>query len=141
VEFGGAKPLPITLTEEHVTTMAEHLSRLCEVLCNNEHYSYKDDIFSLTTTRIYSVARLYLNKQYISLKLGDLRYLLNMFHVIQNQLKSYTLALPDVINYVVAALGSNTYVEPASNASQFIPYYQLFEELKQLCKRAMLFFL
>jgi hypothetical protein len=39
VEFGGPRSKPITLTEQHASTMAEHLTRICEAMCANEHYS------------------------------------------------------------------------------------------------------
>jgi len=73
---------------------------------------------------------LYLGKQYIGLRLGDLQYLSRMFHVLQNQLKVYTLSLSDVLTYVTTALTSVNYVEPAPNASKHIVYSQLFDELK-----------
>ena len=50
--------------------------------------------------------------------------------MIQNQLYKYTEAMSDVINYVLAATGSTSYVEPPANASKNILYYQLFEEIK-----------
>jgi hypothetical protein len=34
------------------------------------------------------------------------------------------------MTYVISALASTTYVEPASTASKLILYYQLCEELK-----------
>ena len=55
---------------------------------------------------------------------------MNMFHVVHNQLNSYIEALPDLMTYVISALSSATYVEPASTASRLILYPQLFEELK-----------
>jgi len=55
-----------------------------------------------------------------------------MFHVLQNQLKVYTLSLSltDVFDYMTVALTSVNYVEPAPNASKHIVYSQLFDELK-----------
>jgi len=52
--------------------------------------------------------------------------------MIHNQLIRYTEALPDLMTYVILAIGSNTYVEPAIDASKNILYYQLFEELKSI---------
>ena len=86
--------------------------------------------FRLNTTGSYRIARLYIDKQYIGPRLGDLQYLSRMFHVLQNQLKMYTLPLPDVLVYVTVALTSVNYVEPAPNASKHIVYSQLFDELK-----------
>ena len=50
--------------------------------------------------------------------------------MVQNQLNKYKEAMSDVINYVLSAIGSTGYVEPSSNASKNILYYQLFEEIK-----------
>ena len=50
--------------------------------------------------------------------------------MVKNQLIKYTEAMADVMNCVVLAIGSNTYVEPLSEANKNILYYQLFEELK-----------
>jgi len=73
-----------------------------------------------------------MEKHYITLKFQELRHLLNMFHVVQNQLNSYIAALPDVMTYVISAMSSDTYVEPAANASNLILYTRLFEELKTI---------
>jgi len=50
--------------------------------------------------------------------------------MVRNQLLMYTEALSDVQPYVNAAMASENYVEPAPNASPYIIYRQLFEELK-----------
>ena len=52
--------------------------------------------------------------------------------MIQNQLIKYTEAMSDVINYVLTAIGSASYVEPPADASKNILYYQLFEEIKTI---------
>jgi len=105
-------------------------TRLCESVSGNEQYGCKEGDFSLNTTGSYRIVRLYLDKQYIGLRLGDLQNLSRMLHVLQNQLKVYTLSLPDVLAYVTVALTSVNYVEPAPNASKHIVYTQLFDELK-----------
>ena len=99
-------------------------------MCGNEQYGCKEGDFRLNTTGSYRIARLYLDKQFIGLRLGDLQYLSIMFHVLQNQLKMYTLSLPDVLAYVTIALTSVNYFESAPNASKHILYSQLFDELK-----------
>jgi hypothetical protein len=43
---------------------------------------------------------------------------------------SKSTALPDVMTYVISALSSTTYVDPAANATNLILYLRLFEELK-----------
>jgi len=105
VYFGAVKNKPtfLILTEQLVKTMAECLPRICDSICGKEQYGCKDGDFRMNTTGIYRVARLYLDKQYISLKLFDLQYLSRIFHVVQTHLNAYTLALPDVLPYVTAA--------------------------------------
>jgi hypothetical protein len=112
--------------------MADNLARLCDALCDGEQYSCKDGAFRMTTTGNYRVARMYLDKQSFPLKFQELQYLLNMFHVIQNQLTLYTVGVPDVLSYSIHALSSTTYVEPGLNANINVNYSQLFEELKTI---------
>jgi hypothetical protein len=58
-------------------------------MCDGEQYSCKDGVFRLPTTGTYRVARVYHDKQYVSLKLQELQHLLNMFYVSQGQLETY----------------------------------------------------
>ena len=55
-----------------------------------------------------------------------------MFHIVHNQLILYINALPDLMTYVISALSSDTYVEPAANANNLILYPRLIEELKTI---------
>jgi len=135
VEFGAVKKNGstfITLNKQQVNKMAEYLPRICDSVCGNEQYVCKDGDFRLNTFGTSGVARLYLEKQYINLKLADLQYLRKVFHVVQNQLNVYALSLPDVLSYVTVALTSLNYLEPAPNASKHIMFSRLFEELKTL---------
>ena len=75
------------------------------------------------------MARQYSDSQYITLTLTDIDYLARMFSVVQQQLRYYTVAMPDVLSYVTTALTSVTYVEPAPNASKLVHYPHLYEEL------------
>jgi len=84
----------------------------------------------MITTGRYRTTRIYLDRQYISLKLGDLQCLSRMFYLVQNQLNAYTVSLPGVLAYVNVALTSINYAEPTPNVSTHISYTQLFEELK-----------
>ena len=88
----------------------------------------------MNTTGSYKIARLYIDKQYISLRLVDLLYLSRMFHVVQNQLSVYTLSLLDVLAYLTVAWNSINYVEPAPKASKHIMYSQPSDELKTTLK-------
>jgi len=68
----------------------------------------------------------------VFIKLNDLRYLPYIFPMVENHLLKYTEAMPDVMNYALATLNSNSSVEPPADASNNILYYQLYEELKTL---------
>jgi len=52
--------------------------------------------------------------------------------MVETQLLKYTEAMPDVMNYVLATLNSTSSVDPPTNASNNILYYQLYKELKTL---------
>jgi len=126
VEFGSVKKIGSTiliLDDWQVNKMVQCLPTICESMCGNEQYGYKESNFRMNTTRSYRTA----SRQYISLKLGDLQYLSRIFYVIQNQLNVYTVSLTDIITYVNVALTSINYVEPTLNASTHISYTQLFE--------------
>lgn len=79
-------------------------------MSDNGQYACSDGAFRLNMGGSYRVARFYIHKHYITLKFQELRYLLNMFYVIQNQLNSYITSLPDVMTYVISAPSSDTYV-------------------------------
>ena len=101
-------------------------------MCGNEQYLCKDGAFRLNTIGTNEAARLYLEKQYTSLRFADLQYLREMFHVVQNQLNVYTLCLPVVLSYVTVAQTSPNYVEPETNSSKHIMYSHVIDELKTL---------
>ena len=132
VEFGGAKLLPMLLTSDHVAIMAERLPALVEAMCQNEQHRFisDDGAFRINTTGSYRVARVTLDKQYLSFKLHELRNLLFIFYMIRNQLLMYAEASGDVLSYVNAAMTSDNYIEHAPTASPHVIYRQLFEELK-----------
>jgi hypothetical protein len=132
VDLGSSGNKSLTLTERHVTTMVQRLPSLCEAMCGDEQYSWKDGVFRLTTIGSYKTAILHLDKQYINYKLHELQVLSNMLHVIQNQLSIYTDAMPDVMSYSITALTSVDYVEPTNDMSQRILYETLYEELKNV---------
>ena len=52
-----------------------------------------------------------------------------MFHIVQQQLHEYTPALPDLLSYVTYSLISVTYVEHVPQASYFIDYRRVLQEL------------
>jgi hypothetical protein len=132
LQLGGARLRPIVLSQQDVTTLTDRLPDICQSMYKHEQYAFSDGLFRLATTRGYKTARITFDRHYISLKLEELRYLSNMFYVLQNQLTYYTLALPDLLNYVAKALSSTTFAEPSPDVSNLILYYQLFDELKSL---------
>lgn len=132
VELGGPRVKSILLTDQHVTTLAECLPRICEAMYANTQYSCSDGAFRLNTTGNLGVARLYIQKEYITLKFEELRRLSNMISVVRNQMNAYISALPDVMTYVIGALSSSSYIEPSPTASKQILYPQLYEELKTI---------
>jgi len=75
------------------------------------------------------LARMYLGSEYICLMSLDLHYLARMFHVVQQQLRDYILALPNLLSYVTMSLTLVVYVEPMPNASTHTDYPHLYEEL------------
>ena len=84
--------------------------------------TYKSAVISLSNK----------NKKSINFKLPKLRHFSYIFFMVQNQLNKYTETMSDVINYVLTAIGSTSYVEPPTNASKNILYYQLFQEIKTI---------
>jgi len=100
--------------------MTEYLPTICESMCDNKQYGCKEGNFRMNTTGSYRTASIYLDRQYISLKLVDLQCLSRMFYVVQNKLNAYTVSLPDVLAYVNVALTSINYVEPTPNASKHV---------------------
>ena len=140
MEYGSVKKNGSTiliLDDRQVHKMAECLPRICDSMFGNEQYGCKEGDFILNSTGSYRIARLFLGKQYIGLRLGDLQYLSRLFHVLQNQLKVFSLSLSDVLTYVIVALTSVNSAEPAPNASKHIVYSQLFDHLKPTFKKTI----
>jgi len=75
---------------------------------------------------------MYFGTQYISLTVLDMQYFARIIHVVEQQLRNYTLAFPDVLCYVASSATSVTYVEPVPNATEHIDDVQLFEEFVTL---------
>jgi hypothetical protein len=85
VEFGSVRNKPIILTESRVRYLAEVMPLMCESLCNNESTTFEDGVLRVTTTASIKVARLYLGTRYTSFKIEVLRYVGDMFYIIDNQ--------------------------------------------------------
>jgi len=131
-EFGGAKKLPLLLDAKQLQTMAKNIATLCNALSTNEHFSKKDGDFKMNTTGSYSIARVYLGKQYLSFTYVELSNLAYIMYVILNQLSFYTAAMTDVIAYTNTTHDSAIVAEPPSTGNKSINYYQLFEEIKSV---------
>jgi hypothetical protein len=111
VEFGGSRIQPITFTEQHVKTFTEHLPELCDAMYLGKRYTCKDDVFKLLCSGTDNVARIYQKKGFVTFKRYDLRYLMNMLHLVQDQQTRCILARDDVA-YALLARGSCEFVEP-----------------------------
>jgi hypothetical protein len=130
VEFGGSKLLLFVLAAEFVTILAKRLPGLVEAMCQSEQFQWSEDkVFRMNSTGSYRVAKLTLDKHWISFKLHELRNVY-IIYTITNQLLVYTEALGDVQAYVNAAMISDCYVEPAPTVSRAVIYRRLFEDLK-----------
>jgi len=134
VEFGAirrAGSKSIVLKDEHIETLADCLPKKLVSICGTGAAAVGcvSGAFRLSPPKNYGSARLYFSTQYISLTILDLQYIARIFHTVQQQLRDYTLALPDVLSYVTSSVTSVTYVEPVPNASDLIDYRHLFEEL------------
>jgi len=58
-----------------------------------------------------------------------MEYLLRVFPILQQHLRDYVIALPDVLSYATSSSASTSFVEPQANASTNIDYPHLYEEL------------
>ena len=104
-EFGGPRIAPITLTEQHVKSLVEHLPALREAMYRCEHYTSKDRPSLLQSGGANATARIYRDKKCVSFNLADLCYMLTMLPFVQVQQTQYILAQNDVMTFAIAALG------------------------------------
>jgi len=126
IRRGGSKS--ILLTDEHIDTLADSLPKMLISICywgtgTAPAVGCESRTFRLSPPNNFGSARLYFGKQYIRLLILELQYLARKFHIVQQQLLNYTLALPDVLSYLAS------YAELVPNASDYIDYRHLFEEL------------
>jgi len=61
---------------------------------------------SPTHPRRHGSARLFLGTEYISLTQPDMDYLVRVFPIMQQELRYYLIAMPDVLSYVTSSLAS-----------------------------------
>jgi len=128
IRRGGSKS--INLKDEHIDTLAGCPPKMLVSICNGETGAgCVSGAFRLSPPQNFGSARLYFGTQYISLTILNLQNPAQMFYIVQQQLRDYTIALPDVLSYVTSSVTSVTYVETVPNASDLIDYRHLFEEL------------
>ena len=60
IEFGGSRIKPVILMDQHVTTMAECLPRICVAMYDDGQFACSDGSFRLIKTGSYLIARLYI---------------------------------------------------------------------------------
>ena len=137
VEFGAARQAPVVLTSSFLHTLSVHLPTLCEHLCKQEPYRCNELSFRLQTVTggIEPAAKLTMDRTSITLKVGELKYLLLNMSTLVRQLARYTMAENDVSGYVHSSIASSSFVAPKETASLFVQYDVLFDEItgKLLC--------
>jgi len=130
IRRGGSKCL--ILSDEQITALADCLPAIRDSICvGGDRVVIKCDSgnFRLHTLRRHGSARMFVGTDYISLKQPDMDYLVRVFPILQQQLRDYIIALPDVLSYVTSYLASTSFVELPSNGSTLINYPRLYEEL------------
>jgi hypothetical protein len=65
---------------------------------------------------------MYQDKEFVNFKLADLRYMMKMIHIVQDQQNKYILARIDIMAFAVHALESIEFVDTTSNAADLIVY-------------------
>ena len=123
---GGSKSL--FLTDEQVATLADCLPAIRDSMCvggDRVVIKCESGYFRLHTSGRHGSARLFVGTEYISLTQPDMDYLVRVFHIIQQQLRDYINALPDVLSYMTSSLTSVSYVEPAPNSFKYVDYPHL----------------
>jgi len=93
------------------------------------HHQLPEWQLSTTHAKEHGSARQFVGTEYISLTQSDLDYLVRVLHIIQQQLRDYIIALPEVFSYVTSSLISVSYIGPVPNASENIDYPHLYEEI------------
>jgi len=123
IRRGGSKSL--ILADEQVAALADCLPSIRDSMCvggDRVIIKCESGNFRLHTPRRHGSARLFVGTEYISLIQPDMDYLVRVFPILQQQLRDYISALPDVLSYVTSSLASTSFVEPQPNASTTINY-------------------
>ena len=118
IRRGGSKSL--LLSDEKVTALADCLPAIRDSMCVGGDLvviKCQSGNFRLHTPKRHGSAMLFVGTEYISLTHPDMYYVVRVFHILQQQLRDYISALPDVLSFVTSSLASTTFVEPPPNAS------------------------
>ena len=79
-------------------------------------------------SRSRSEAQFHHDRRSITLKVGELKYMLLNMSTLVRQLARYTMAEKDVSEYVHSSTASSSFVTPKETASLFVQYDVLFDE-------------
>jgi len=91
--------------DEYTDTLADCLPKVLVSVCNERTGAgCVSGAFRLSPPKKYGSARLYFGTQYVSLTILHLQYLAGMFHIVQQQLRHYTTALPNVLSFVTSSV-------------------------------------
>jgi hypothetical protein len=88
VKFRESLNKPIFIATDIVKSLAQHVPRMCNFMCGNEHYAFRVGLFQLTTIGTLKAARVYFDKHYLHFKIAELQYLERIFHIVNNQPKA-----------------------------------------------------
>ena len=128
VELGSSRQDPLVLSTYMFSSLAMHIPKLCEHLCRNKPYKCSELGFQLLINN--HKARVKLNKKSIDLSLEEVNYLFSNIVFLQNQLARYELSVTGLKDYITSVKGSKTFIEPQPDASPYIMYDVLYDELQ-----------
>jgi len=101
IRMGGSKCL--ILADEQVVALADCLPSIRDSMCvggDRCRHQVREWQLSSTHPRRHGSARLFVGTEYISLTQPDMDYLVRVFHILQQHLRHYISAMPDVLSSV-----------------------------------------
>ena len=98
IRRGGSKS--IVLKDEHIDTLADSLPKMLVSVCNGEGTgaSCVRGAFRLSPPKKLRIGKTVFRHAVLSLTILDPEYLARIFRIVQQQLRDYTTALPDVLS-------------------------------------------
>ena len=104
VEFGAVRKEPAVMTPSLLANLSFHLPKLCEHLWKQGPYRCNELSFCLqTVTGVEAAAKISMDRRSITVKVGELNYLLLNLLTLVHQLKRYRMSEKDVGKYVQSA--------------------------------------